>query len=43
MSIAVVGDETPSVVVNEATYTLPGTVAVEGFLVWLSRELKKQS
>ncbi|MCH8940681.1 MAG: trehalose-phosphatase [Chloroflexi bacterium] len=43
VSIAVVGDETPSVVVNEATYTLPGTVAVEGFLVWLSRELKKRA
>ncbi len=42
VSIAVVGDETPSVVANEATYTLPGSVAVEGFLVWLSRELKNQ-
>jgi trehalose 6-phosphate phosphatase len=42
VSIAVVGNETPVVVVNEATYTLPGTVAVEGFLVWLSRELKTQ-
>ncbi len=41
VSIAVVVDETPGIVVNEAIYTLPGTVAVEGFLVWLSRELKK--
>ena len=39
VSIAVVGEETPGAVVNEASYTLPGTLAVEGFLVWLSRKL----